>query len=96
MLELKVIFQHYNVPYTVLILRNSFLFINEKINSLIQKLSFTSPDIFKPGTEMIKDIVRKNTLHQLSLEKEKQQVKELYEEIKNSVKRKCSFLMSRP
>lgn len=85
-LELKDMFRHYNVPYPVLILRNSFLLISGKINSLIQKLSLTYQDIFKTEGELVKDIVRKNSSHKLSLENEKQEIKELYELIKNAVK----------
>ncbi len=85
-LELKDLFQHYNIPYPVLILRNSFLLINEKINSLIQKLSLTSQDIFKSDNELIKNIVTKNTTHQLSLANEKQQIGSVYREMKISVK----------
>ncbi len=85
-LELKDMFRHYNVPYPVLILRNSFLLVSGKINSLIQKLSLTYQDIFKPEGELIKDIVRKNSSHKLSLENEKQEIRELYKLIKNAVK----------
>ena len=85
-LELKDMFQHYNVPYPVLILRNSFSLINEKIDSLIHKLSFTYADIFKPEYDLVTDIVRKNSSHQLSLEKEKQQIGLIYEAMKTSVK----------
>jgi uncharacterized protein YllA (UPF0747 family) len=62
------------------------MLINEKISSLIKKLLLTYPDIFKPEDEIVKDIVRKNSSHQLSLENEKHQIKELYEQIKNAVK----------
>lgn len=85
-LELKDMFQHYNVPYPVLILRNSFLLVNEKIDSLIKKLSLTYADIFKPIDDLVKDIVLKNSSNQLSLEIEKQEITDLYEQIKNSVK----------
>ena len=85
-LELKDLFQHYHIPYPVLILRNSFLFIDAKANSLIQKLSLGYPEIFKPDDELLKEIVRKNSSHQLTLEKEKQKVNAVYEGIKTSVK----------
>ena len=85
-LELKDLFRHYNIPYPVLILRNSFLLINGKMNSLIQKLSLGYPEIFKPDDELLKDIVRNNSTHQLTLEKEKHQVIAVYEGIKSSVK----------
>lgn len=85
-LELNDMFRHYNVPYPVLILRNSFLLVSGKINSLIQKLSLTYQDIFKPEGELVKDIVRKNSSHKLCLENEKEGIRELYELIKNAVK----------
>lgn len=86
-LELQQMFRHYKVPYPVLILRNSFLLINEKTNALINKLSFTPGDLFKPEEELVKVIVRKNSSHQLSLQKEKEQVASLYKEMQTSVKK---------
>jgi bacillithiol biosynthesis cysteine-adding enzyme BshC len=85
-LELKDMFQRYNVPYPVLILRNSFLFVNEKAGSLMQKLSITYTDIFKPEQELVKDIVVTNSSHQLNLDKQKQEFASIYDEIKSSVK----------
>ena len=84
-LELKAMFQHYNIPYPVLVLRNSFLLINEKANVLIQKLSLSSLDIFKADNDLLKAIVIKNSSHQLSLEKEKHTIASVYEKIKISV-----------
>ncbi len=84
-LELKDIFQHYNVPYPVLVLRNSFLLINEKTGILIKKLLLTSLDIFKPDNDLIKDFVTKNTSHQLSFENEKHNIVSVYNKIKISV-----------
>ncbi|MBA3673420.1 MAG: bacillithiol biosynthesis cysteine-adding enzyme BshC [Chitinophagaceae bacterium] len=84
-LELKDMFQHYNIPYPVLVLRNSFLLINEKANVLIQKLSLSSLDIFKADNDLLKAIVIKNTSHQLSFENEKHNIVSVYEKIKISV-----------
>ena len=84
-LQLKDMFGHYTIPYPVLILRNSFSLINKKINSLIQKLSFTYTDIFKPEYDLVTDIVTKNSSHQLSLEKEKLQIAAVYQGMKTSV-----------
>ncbi|MDQ6757756.1 MAG: bacillithiol biosynthesis cysteine-adding enzyme BshC [Bacteroidota bacterium] len=84
-LELKDLFLHYKIPFPVLALRNSFVIINEKINLLIQKLSLTSADIFKTESELTSEIVKKNSSHKLSLEKEKQQIELLYQSIKNPV-----------
>lgn len=86
-LQMKDMFKQYNVPFPVLVVRNSFLVINEKMNLLMQKLSLTSDNIFKPDDEIIKDIITRNTLNQLSLEKEKQQFIINYESLKTVVKK---------
>ncbi len=83
-LELKDLFQHYKVPYPVLLLRNSFLIIDEKMNLLIKKLELSSTNIFKAEDELLKNIVTKNSTHQLSLERQKQQITSIYKEIKVS------------
>jgi len=84
-LELKDMFQQYKVPYPVLVVRNSFLFFNKKTISLIQKLSLSDIDIFKSESELVTGIVRKNSSHQLSLEREKQQLELIYSGMKISV-----------
>ncbi len=86
-LELKNMFQHYKVPYPVLVLRNSFLLISENIDALIKKISLTYLDIFKSENELVKKYVLKNTSHQLSLEKEKQKIGYVYEEMKVSIEK---------
>lgn len=85
-LELKDMFLHYTVAYPVLILRNSFLLINEKSNSIIKKLSLNHADIFKSDTELLKNIVTKNTSNTLSLQMEKEAIASIYQKIKSSVK----------
>ncbi len=92
-LELKDMFQHYSIPYPVLILRNSFLFINKKIDALLQKLSFTSLDIWQPENELVKNFVATNTSHQLSLAKEKESITSVYEGMKGAVQEIDSTLV---
>ena len=53
-LELKKLFEHYNVPYPVQVLRNSFLLIEKKWQEKIKKLGFTNEEIFLPEQELIK------------------------------------------
>jgi bacillithiol biosynthesis cysteine-adding enzyme BshC len=84
-LELKDLFKHYKVAYPVLILRNSFVLISENIEGLIKKISLTYPDIFTSENELVKKYVLKNTSHNLSLEKEKQTIGYVYEEMKVSI-----------
>ena len=81
-LELKKVFEAANVPYPMLVLRNSFLFINEKQAERITKLGFTIEDFFKPELEIINQLVKKNSSNKLSFNKEFEQIQALYQQIK--------------
>jgi len=84
-LELKDLFQHYDVPYPVLILRNSFMLVDKKAKALYEKLQIDVTDLFKSEDTLINELVKKESTHQLYLTLEKQQVKEVYDEIKKTV-----------
>lgn len=84
-LELKNLFQHYKIPYPLLILRNSFLLIEDKIRTLQEKLQLTTDDLFKQENTLINELVKKESTHQLLLTLEKQQIKEVFGEIKKAV-----------
>ncbi|MBK7291992.1 MAG: bacillithiol biosynthesis BshC [Chitinophagaceae bacterium] len=45
-LQLKSLFEHYKVPFPVLVLRNSFLLVEEKWKAQMSKLNFTIEDFF--------------------------------------------------
>ena len=81
-LELKGLFNHYKVPYPVLILRNSFLIIEKKWKERIHKLGLTEMDIFKPLEQLINQHVKKNSANQLSLGKEKEAAIQYYDKLK--------------
>jgi bacillithiol biosynthesis cysteine-adding enzyme BshC len=84
-LELKDLFIHYNIPYPVLLLRNSFLLIDKNATALCKKLQLDIVDLFKPENILINELVKKESTHQLYLTLEKQQIKEVYDEVKNAV-----------
>jgi bacillithiol biosynthesis cysteine-adding enzyme BshC len=85
-LELKTLFENYQVPFPMLLLRNSFLLINEKAKALQQKLQFTTPDLFKPEADLLSDWVKRETRNQVYLSLEKQQVTNSYNDIRTVVK----------
>lgn len=85
-LELKELFSYYNVPYPLLILRNSFLLIEEKYHNLMQKLNISAVDLFKGEQIILNEIVNTETKNTLQLENEKLQLDKVYNEIKNKVK----------
>jgi bacillithiol biosynthesis cysteine-adding enzyme BshC len=81
-LELKNVFAAVNVPFPVLILRNSFLLADKKQVEGIGKLGFSVIDLFKPEQKLMNILVKKETTVQLSLEKEKKIVHEFYSSLK--------------
>jgi bacillithiol biosynthesis cysteine-adding enzyme BshC len=81
-LELKDMFVYYNVPYPVLIQRNSFLIINKKMGQLVHKLDIPMEALFRDESQLLKDIVKARSSLQLSLEKEMQQLSGLYDHIR--------------
>src|SRR4029078_2082006 len=84
-LVLKDLFNHYNILYQLLILRNSFLLIDKKVKALYKKLQFEVTDLFKSEDILINELVKRESTHQLYLTLEKQQVKDVYDEIKKTV-----------
>jgi len=80
-LQMKDIFEHYNIPYPVLILRNSFEIIDHSMKELMDKLDISTNDIFKTEQELINELVRKRSKLPLSLEEERKQVEDAYNKI---------------
>jgi bacillithiol synthase len=66
-LELKGVFAHYKVPYPVLVLRNSFLVLEEKWKEKLEKLRISVEDIFRDERELMNDLVKRESANQLTL-----------------------------
>ena len=81
-LELKKLFEHYEVPYPVQVLRNSFLLIEKKWQEKIRKLGFTNEEIFLPEQELINRLVSRETDKKLQLNGTLTATEQLYETIK--------------
>ncbi len=82
-LELKKVFEAVNVPYPMLIVRNSFMIVNKELQAIVEKLKLNYKALFKPALEQVNQLVQRDSLVQLSLQKEKQQLTDLYEQLKN-------------
>jgi bacillithiol biosynthesis cysteine-adding enzyme BshC len=82
-LQLKDLFNHYSVPYPLLVLRNSFLVIEKKWKEKIERLGFGATDFFQTENDLMKQIVEKNAAHPYSLNGTFEKAKQLFEEIKN-------------
>ncbi|MCE3281805.1 MAG: bshC, partial [Chitinophagaceae bacterium] len=84
-LELKNVFRQAEVPYPVLVLRNSFLVINEEQRSRLDALGFGIPDIFKNTNDLLNDYVRRESFNKISLSEEKGELNSFYQQLHESV-----------
>ena len=91
-LQLKDVFKNYSVPYPVLIVRNSFLIIDEKYHSLLKKLNLFAVELFKGKENLLNELVNKESTTPLNLLNQKKEFENIYYQIKELVKRIDSTL----
>ena len=81
-LELKDLFHYYKVPFPMLVLRNSFLFIEKKVHERIKKTRIDIPGLFREERLIIEDIVKRDTTVQVQLNDEISEMINLYSRLK--------------
>ena len=81
-LELAGLFDHYKVPYPMLLLRNSFLFIEKKWREKAARLEFSTTDLFKNEQELLTALVTRHKNGELKLTHELVEVQQLYHQLK--------------
>ena len=81
-LQLKELFDDYKVVYPVLVLRNSFLIVEEKWNQKIKKLDLNIADLFQDENELMKIIVAKNSENKIALNGNFETAEAFYEQIR--------------
>jgi len=84
-LQLKDLFDKYNVPYPVLLLRNSFLIVEKKWQQKISKLGFTVEDFFLSEQELVNRLVARETKNEIKLNGNFSDAEQLYESLKKQV-----------
>ena len=82
-LQLKDLFEHYQVHFPALVLRNSFLVIEKKWEERINRLGFKSMDFLLPEQELIKRLVVKESEKEVKLNGVYTDTEEFYNKIKN-------------
>ena len=85
-LQLKEMFHFYQVPFPLLIVRNSFLIIEKKMRQLIGKLRLSPGDLFKEEEVLFSQIVAAKTTHRLQLDEEKFQIQQAFYSVKQLVR----------
>ena len=72
-LQLKSLFQSQNIVFPLLVVRNSFLFVNQNQAKKFDKLKLTIKDVFLDEQELIKKVVS-NQDEEVSFEKENKEI----------------------
>jgi bacillithiol biosynthesis cysteine-adding enzyme BshC len=81
-LQLKGLFDHYKVPFPVLVLRNSFLLVEKKWQEKISKLGFSTEDFFLPEQDLLNKLVLRESKHDTRLNGSLSELEQLYESFK--------------
>jgi bacillithiol biosynthesis cysteine-adding enzyme BshC len=77
-LELKEVFAAAGVPYPLLVLRNSFMLVKEEYAHKAASLGIPLPGWFGSEQDLLNQLVRQSSSHQLSLSNELGQMDQLY------------------
>ena len=80
-LELKNMFDTQQVPYPVLLLRNSFLLVEDKLYNKALDIVQQPTALFKPVQTQMLDYVKKHAIQALDLNKVLQQHHQIYQEL---------------
>jgi len=81
-LQLKNLFEHYQVPFPVLVLRNSFLLIEKRWDERIKKSGFKSEDFFLDVQELMNRVVAKESNNETRLNGSLTELEQMYESFK--------------
>jgi bacillithiol biosynthesis cysteine-adding enzyme BshC len=81
-LQLKSLFDHYRVPFPVLVLRNSFALVTVQQAAKIGRLDFTLFDFFNSDQHLLEQFARRQAQHPLSLNGKLEQAIYLFDAIK--------------
>ena len=79
--QLKSVFEHFNVSFPALVLRNSAVFIDNKQTKLYEDLKINLHQLFQPTVDLIKQIISRDAEIDLSLNEEKLNLEKLYQDL---------------
>lgn len=81
-MQLKALFQHYKVPFPILILRNSFMLMDKLQEHKLSDLQLASSDLFKEEIELSNQYVQKLAGKSIDLKAEEEESKKLFQQLK--------------
>lgn len=77
-LELKKVYAAAEIPYPVVMLRNSFAIVNKKTTATIKKLNFSFADFFKGEHELVNTLVKRDAENKITVSEEKLGLLKIY------------------
>jgi bacillithiol biosynthesis cysteine-adding enzyme BshC len=81
-LELKDLFTHYQIPFPLLMLRNSFLLVERQWAEKMERIGIGVTDLFRSADELLSGLVQKESAHAISLGQEIEAANRYYESLK--------------
>jgi uncharacterized protein YllA (UPF0747 family) len=81
-LEMKALFEHYNIPFPILTLRNSFLVATEEQEKKLAEFGFTVEDLFLNEFDLMNKYVKQNTRNTLDVQQESDSATRLFDGFK--------------
>ena len=82
-LELKTLFEHYAVPYPVLVLRNSFLLATGDQEKKLLRMGLSLEQLFAPEFETMNEYVKKHSPNDLEVDTEKKLAQDIFNLLRN-------------
>jgi len=80
-MQLKTAFNQENIPFPILVVRNSAMLIDDKQKQKLESLGFEINDLFSSTEELKKKYVLSNSKEDISLDIEKSELEELYNKL---------------
>lgn len=81
-MQLKDLFEHYQVPFPMLVLRNSFMIMDENHAHKMKELEIREADLFKEETTLANELVQRWSGQEISLKQEEADSKALFQHLK--------------
>ena len=92
-MELKKVFEAVDVPYPIMVLRNSFMLVEKNDAAIIKKLDISYEEIFMTEFNLMNKLVKRDSMLQLTLDKEKTALQLYYEQLKTVAAKVDSSLL---
>lgn len=84
--QLKAVFDSYDVPFPILMLRNSVMIVNDKIQELSEKVGIEQKDLFQSELQIERKLIQLENDGVLNLDLEREELENIYVKIESKLK----------